>query len=220
VRSHQSPCGRHTSHWEQAKEAELPRKQYSRTGIGAPVGRQRLCLRSYQAELSRSRAPAGAKKRCDPEIQEDPYEDGRSHEGAMIGALHPAGARLPKLWHKDDYRQQKEDARNLKEHDATHAAKGPKESADASATLRSDAPDGLPCGSNLPCSMIGCCSFHSSWCSRITCEPLASHAARNAEPDAERSPNGLRLHSVYDGNSDSLTGTVAQLPIARFRHRK
>lgn len=135
----------------------------------------------------------------------------------MIGPMHPAGARLPKLWRKDDYRQQEKDAHHFKENHTAHTAKGPKESANSTSGLGCNADSGLPNGSS---SLAGRYRSHGARCSCFTGEVLARNAAGNAKSDAERAPNRLRFHYVYDGNSDALTGAFVQLPIARFRHRK
>ena len=168
-------------------------------------------VRHLAGHLPCRRATPGAGERGDAKVEEDHHENGGGDEGAVIGAVQPTGAGLPKLWCKDDYGQQEEDPANFKPDDAADAAKGAEKSAHSAghtaARLRGDA-----AGRLARCSGRGRTRRRG-----VAGDVLSRDAARNAEPDAERPPDGLWSHSVYDGNSDPLSGASAQLPITRFR---
>lgn len=133
----------------------------------------------------------------------------------MIGAVVPTGACLPELRSEDENRQQKEDARDLEPENAPYAAKRAQKAANSLGNAATGAADGLPCGSSLPCNRCVPCG-RCRWARELP----ASGTAGNANSNAQCAANGLRFHSVYDGNSDPLFGASAQLPIAAFWHRK
>lgn len=160
-----------------------------------------------------------APERRNAKIEEDDDYDRRGDESAVIGAMFPTGACLPNFGGEDEHRQQEEDAGNLKPERAADAAKGAQKAADPFGEAAADASgslsDGgglrLARGSAMPCGRRNRCGGAG--------EAPACRAARYANPDAQDTADGLRFHSVYDGNSDPLFRALRQLPIAAIRHR-
>ena len=143
----------------------------------------------------------------------------------MIGPLRPTHARLPYLGSKHQHRQQKEDTRDFEPHDTADAAKGLQESAHAAAGLRGHAAGSLAGAAHAtragPCGTRAGDRRRARSSSRLrTCNILPRHASRYAQSHSQRTPDGLRSHSVYDVNSDPLSRACAPSPIVLFRHRK
>lgn len=138
--------------------------------------------------------------------------------------MRPTGAGAPRLRCKDNYRQQKKDAGYFEPDDPAHATKRTQKTThaprDVAAGLCSGTA-GRVAGNCRSRSRSGSGSSNSLRCTlRRAGQALASDASCDANADAKCAANGLRFHTVYDGNSDPHFRARAQLPIAPFRHRK
>jgi hypothetical protein len=122
----------------------------------------------------------------------------------VIGTVGPTGPHAPKVWGKDDYRQQKEDSGYLEPDNAAHAAEGAQKAAHAARNAAAGLPDRLP---GSPASNVGSCDrlcLRRAGCGLCAArQVLACNAARNAQSNAQGAAYSLRSHSVYDGSSDA-----------------
>ena len=109
---------------------------------------------------------------------------------------------------KDHPKQDEERSRDLQEQDSPDPAEWPEKPARALGKPVPYCP-GIHAGrprSGLFRGLAGAWPAHSRHCDRrrsgaAAREALARHASRHAEPNAQYPANGLRFHSVYDGNS-------------------
>ncbi len=166
-----------------------------------------------------------APERGDAKVEEDDDHDDGGHKGAVIGTMRPICPGAPSLRPKDDYRQQKKDSRYFEPQDPAYAPKGAQKSLhtlyNAAAGLHGGAAGGVGgnCSRAISRTRTGSGTGGRNSLRRAR-QLLSRDAPCNANADAECAADGLRFHTVYDGNSDPYFRGRGQLPIALFRHRK
>ena len=135
-------------------------------------------------------------ERAGSQVEKQHNDAGCDPKGPVIGALRPTGADTPKRWRKDDYGQQEEDAGDLEPEDSADAAKGFKESAQATAEAARSLAGYLTSGAGcrLRGGLVGRGLGSGGYA-------LASDSSGDAQADAESAADVLRFHSVYDGSS-------------------
>jgi len=125
----------------------------------------------------------------------------------VVGTVSPTGPHPPKVGRKHDDRQKEEDSGDFEPQDAAHTAKGTQEAAHAMCDASARLDRGL--GGCLRGRLNPNCCV-SNWldlrCSGGLCrrrQPLAHHAAGDAQACAKHPADLLWFHSVYDGSSDA-----------------
>lgn len=141
---------------------------------------------------------ARAHKRGNPQIKEDYDHNGGGYEFAVIGPLRPAHARLPNGRREDDHRQQEEDTCHLEPHDAANTPEGTQKPAYAFG----DSAAGLARRASRIAHNCAAASGRNVGASRRSGQMLPRHTPGNTHAYAKHSADGLRLHPVYDVNSD------------------
>jgi hypothetical protein len=125
----------------------------------------------------------------------------------MVSCVGVAHARSPERRGKDDHRQKKENAGDLKPEDAAHATKRPKESRDtlthAVPSLSCNAACGLCAGPALhDRCRLNCRRLRSAcgrWC--LCRDALTRNSTGDSHSYAQNPANVSRFHTVYDGSS-------------------
>jgi hypothetical protein len=165
---------------------------------------------------------------ADAEIQKNHDNHRRCDKGSMIGAMLPARPRLPQNRAKDQYGQQKKNARNLQPDFSANATewleKAAESASNAAGSLSCDAPAVSGIGwrrarLGVGCSRIGLLA--------IAHDRLAGEAASHADTNAQYTANGFRSHfdmmvAAPDLRSDlfkSNTGAICRMDICEVRYR-
>lgn len=121
----------------------------------------------------------------------------------MIGAFEPTAPDAPQGGRKDKHGQEKEDAGNFKPEDASYAAEGLKETADAAGNAARGLSGCLTGGAVLrrsvnvrPLSRIACDGMGFGGCM------LAGDAPGDTQADSQGAADGVRPHTIYNSGSD------------------